>query len=192
MFQRLREELFPAPDAFDRARGTRTAGRSCLPWTRILRGYRAETVHYCGVDPAWFEEAVLDVPRWPFVDLGCGKGRALILAHELGFQKLTGVEFSSALHRAAKHNLSLRHIDADLICGDAREYRFPDEPTVVFLYHPFGEAIMRPVIANFGTAPRIVVYVNPVHANLFASFGLLASGEHFTNFSSAIAVVHQL
>jgi SAM-dependent methyltransferase len=184
MFQRLREELFPAPDAFDRARGTRTSGRSCLLWTRILRGQRSETVHYSGVDPSWFEDAIADVPRWRFIDLGCGRGRALILAHESGFTKLTGVEFSPALCRAATHNLALRGVNAELICGDARDYRFPDEPAVVFLYHPFGEAIMRQVVANFGKAPRIVVYVNPVHANLFASFRPLASGEHFKNFLS--------
>jgi len=179
---RLRDELFPVPDAFDCAHGTQTSGRSCLPWTRILRGQRADTSCYLGVDPAWFEEAVAEIPRWHFIDLGCGKGRALILAHELGFTRLTGVEFSPVLHRIAADNLAKCHITADLICGDARAYKFPDEPAVVFLYNPFGEKILRPVIDHFGRAPRIVVYVNPVHASLFSCFERLRFGEHFQSF----------
>ena len=51
MLQQLRDEFFPKRDAFDLTHNTRTAGRSCLPWTRIFRGQHADTSCYMGVDP---------------------------------------------------------------------------------------------------------------------------------------------
>jgi SAM-dependent methyltransferase len=185
MFQRLKSELFPARDDFDNQYGVSTSGLSCLPWTRMLRGRRSETTRYQPVDPSFFREAIADIPRHTFVDLGCGRGRALILAHFSGFRKLVGVEFSGALCRSARKNLRTLRIKGDVVNGDAGRYRLPDEPTVVYLYNPFGELIMRQVLSNFGDQPRLVVYVNPVHVSPFESLRLVRSGRSFKIFSNA-------
>jgi len=185
MFQRLKDEFFPPRDEFDRRFGVSTSGVSSLPWTRLLRGKRRETARYQAVDPSFFEEAVADAPRWTFVDLGCGRGRALILAHCAGFKKLIGVEFSAALCRSARRNLKILEIAGEIVNGDAGRYKLPDEPTVVYLYNPFGEVIMRQVLSNFGEWPRMVVYVNPVHTSLFDSLRLVRAGHSFKVFSNS-------
>ncbi len=33
-------------------------------------------------------------------------------------------------------------------CGDAREFQFPAEPTVLYLFNPFPEHVLRTVLAN--------------------------------------------
>jgi SAM-dependent methyltransferase len=185
MFRKLCDEFFPRPDLFDRQHGTKTSGHSCLPWTRVLHGKRDETCRYQGIDPALFSAAVKDLPRWPFIDLGCGRGRALILAQEAGFTDLAGVEFSPALCRCTRANLAKTNTDAKIICGDARDYAFPANPSVVFMYNPFGESIMRTVFANMQGHPRIVVYVNPKQAHVFRPFHVLRSDENTVIFSDS-------
>ncbi|MFC2176351.1 hypothetical protein ACFLR1_05220, partial [Bacteroidota bacterium] len=42
-----------------------------------------------------------------FLDIGSGKGRAMILAAEHGFKKVIGVEYASELNEIAKSNIEL-------------------------------------------------------------------------------------
>lgn len=45
------------------------------------------------------------VDELTFVDLGAGKGRAMLLASELPFRRIVGVEFSPELCDVARRNL---------------------------------------------------------------------------------------
>jgi SAM-dependent methyltransferase len=49
-------------------------------------------------------ESSLD--EFTFIDIGCGKGRALLLASKFGFQRILGLELSSRLVAVAKTNIS--------------------------------------------------------------------------------------
>lgn len=165
-------------DTFDSLHGTETAAIRRLWWKRILSGRKSECSRYQAIDPLWFNEAIRNVPKWPFIDLGSGKGRPLILAAEAGFTNLTGVEFSESLCRVARENLKRCKIQANLVCDDARNFTFPNEPCVVFMYNPFGPAIMQKVLANLSNAPRFVVYVTPKHHALFEGFTLVKDLGH--------------
>jgi SAM-dependent methyltransferase len=183
--QRLREEWFPTPDAFDRSRGVRTAGIKSLFWRRLVMGKRMLTVRYQPVDPAMFHEAIAAVPRWTFIDMGCGKGRALILAHEHGFGKLIGVDFSPVLCQYARKNLEKLGIQATIVNTDARDFDFPPEACVVFFYNPFGAAILNHVLSKLSRRSKtIFVYVNPAHPEAFQNCELLDKGQNFSVFMS--------
>ena len=41
------------------------------------------------------------------MDLGCGKGRVLMLAVEYGFARVTGVDYSASLCEIARRNLDV-------------------------------------------------------------------------------------
>jgi SAM-dependent methyltransferase len=123
---------------------------------------------------AMLRAAGVDPGRHLFLDLGCGKGRALILAAERGFRRILGVEFAPRLYRLACWNVdAFRRLrpEAPPIAvhfGDAATYPIPREDAVLFFYHPFGERVMRRVAANIeaslGAARRLVIiYRNPVH-----------------------------
>jgi predicted RNA methylase len=129
----------------------------------------------------------LDPTGYTFVDLGAGKGAALIIAAKRGYGRLVGVEFDADLLAVARHNVrSLRRRRptlADrihLVHQDAAEYAWPPEPTVVYLFNPFGESTLRAVLArleaSLGAAPRpvFVVYVNPVQRHVLDASPLLA------------------
>jgi len=82
-----------------------------------------------------------------FVDLGCGKGRALLLAAELGFQKVVGVEKDVELFEIARANIKEwkkprrgNNVVIDILNEDAETFIFPDGNIFVYLYDPFDRA----------------------------------------------------
>jgi SAM-dependent methyltransferase len=110
-----------------------------------------------------------------FVDLGAGMGRVVILAARLPFRAVIGVEISPALAEIARDNLASAHDtlrvagDVGIVRRDALEYAFPDGPLVVYLYNPFDEAIMAPVIAALAQRADgcTVLYHTPLERALF-------------------------
>jgi len=156
-----------------------------------------DSVDYIASDPDEFERAMADLnvdrSQFTFVDIGCGKGRALMMAARQPWKRLIGIEFSASLCAVARTNLARVAADqpVEIRCQDARDFEPPPGPLVLFLYNPFGYEPMRVVAdrvkASFDAAPRqiFVVYTNPFHAVAWpeAGFRERARGELHTIFS---------
>lgn len=121
-------------------------------------------------------------PTSHFLDIGCGKGRALCVAAHHGINKLTGLDFAKALCETAKQNLAITkqqfpHIAYNIINNDAFYFDIPADVDYIFLFNPFDEIIMSAVVKNICKSqqknPRkiTVVYVNPLHKELFLKAG---------------------
>lgn len=168
-------------DAFDLKYGTDTSEAVPLwkfridsPSARFGAGYQTIS-----------EQALIDAISFlrddpkvlTFIDLGCGKGRALLVAANLGFKQIIGVEFVHELAEVAKRNLAkVRIADAVVVETDAATYRFPDSDLVVYLYNPFSEEVVHMVLANLRESlPKklYVIYANPLCASLFDTSGFL-------------------
>jgi SAM-dependent methyltransferase len=87
--------------------------------------------------------------RYTFVDVGCGKGRALLVASERGFREVVGVELHPGLAAVAERNAE-RWMKAGrarcgirVVCDSAVEFALPAGDCLVFLYNPFGKEVMR-------------------------------------------------
>lgn len=120
-----------------------------------------------------------------FIDLGSGKGRVLLMASEYPFKKIIGVEFMPELHHAAQENIAgyssarqqCRQIEA--VCMDARDFQFPPEPLVVYLFNPFSESTFVAVLENLrrsieqGPRPVYVAYRFTEHEKVLAEAGWL-------------------
>src|SRR5215472_1458160 len=85
-----------------------TSGIVSLFRLRVVGHNRRHGVHYQACEPAVFRRAFSclhdDWSSYTFVDLGCGKGRVLLMARELGFGRIIGVEFAPALAKVARRN----------------------------------------------------------------------------------------
>jgi SAM-dependent methyltransferase len=109
-----------------------------------------------------------------FLDLGSGKGRALLMASDYPFQRIVGVELLPELHLIAEQNLlkynheNQKCFALQSICADAAEFDFPSDPIVLYLFNPLPEAGLRRVIANLEQSLRshprkaYVIYHNPL------------------------------
>jgi hypothetical protein len=89
-----------------------------------------------------------------FIDLGSGKGRVLLMASGYPFKRIIGVEFMPELHRAAEQNIAnysndrQRYRQIETVCMDARDFQFPLEPLLVYLFNPFDEPAFARVLEN--------------------------------------------
>jgi tRNA1(Val) A37 N6-methylase TrmN6 len=85
--------------------------------------------------------------EFTYIDFGCGKGRTLLLAADAGFRRMIGVDIAQDLLDVARRNFESRkgNKEVELICRDVREFEFPDEPFVLFMYNPFYADVMQVV-----------------------------------------------
>jgi len=165
---------------FDVQFGVRTSG--LIAGRHLQTGHRHDrhATAYFGVAPSVFHALIR---RWrrsgpaaaindtTFVDLGAGMGRAVLLASELGFREVVGVELHPALAAMARKNLRLWRAAgrpstgsgqafgngrADsgrgpmrIVEGDAVEFELPEGPLLVFLFNPFGAAVLRRLLKGW-------------------------------------------
>lgn len=129
---------------------------------------------YFASEPWLFEQMMQALPiefrNFTFIDLGSGKGRALLMAAPCGFKRIIGVEFMPEWHRAAQKNIrkfvaanpSAPRIES--LCMDAQDFGFPAEPLVVYLFNPFPEPVFAAVLERLRRSwlqnlrPMFIVY----------------------------------
>jgi predicted RNA methylase len=107
-----------------------------------------------------------------FMDLGAGMGRAVLLASEIGFKAVVGVELHPGLAGIAKKNVKRwreagrERAPMKIVEADAVEFTLPDGPLLAFLFNPFGAAVLRRLLktwrALLAARPQAldIVYVN--------------------------------
>lgn len=166
---------------FDEEFGVRTSG---LVAGRHLKSGHLHDRHataYYGVAPSVFRALIgrwrRSRPGWAleqvsFIDVGAGMGRAVLLAAELPFRQVVGVELNPTLARIARRNVAIWRASGRvrapmrMVCRDAVEYRLPEGPCLAFLFNPFGAPVMRRLLAAWKraltgrAAPLDLLYVN--------------------------------
>ena len=169
----------PEPHPFDLAHGTETGGH--IPGEALTPANLHNTAYY-GISPSALTAALQFLPEpmsgFTFVDIGCGKGRALLVAAELNFARILGIEISSELCRIAESNCE-HHPQIEIRQQDAANLTFPAAPLVVFLYHPFLAPVLRRVLTNLerhhraDQHPTYILYANCTYPNLLARYPFL-------------------
>jgi SAM-dependent methyltransferase len=129
------EKTIPGVHPFDAEYGTDTSG--LIPGETLNTGSRSDlwNTAYYGIPPSSFNQMMealgaefgSEWERFTFVDLGSGKGRALLLASRFPFRKIVGVELSAV----AAANIKLmaapwqRCREMEAICADAATFDYP-------------------------------------------------------------------
>lgn len=126
-----------------------------------------------------------------FVDLGCGKGRVLLIAAQLGLKRVVGIEFCAQLCRQARKNIDsfLKKYPSsppiEVIEADVASYEFKGDENIFFLYNPFDSVILGLALENISRSvqrtPRDLwlIYNNPVYHELVLSNGLFAQYRRY-------------
>lgn len=117
-----------------------------------------------------------------FLDIGCGKGRAMCIASHYGFSNVSGIDFAKEMIDAAEKNLSqtkekfpgLRY---ELSWADVSSLEIAKEVSTVFLFNPFDEVLMKNVVQKVTRSlkeyprPFYILYASPRHEDLFFAAG---------------------
>jgi SAM-dependent methyltransferase len=181
----------PAVHPFDEEYGTETSG--LVSGGGLFSGHENDrfSVAYYGVSPSRMRRALVqwretpgtgDVGEYSFVDIGSGKGRAMLLASELPFREVVGVELNTSLYAAAEKNLEDWRAAGRAVCpmrlvqGDALSLELPQGRLLIFLYNPFLAPMMRRLLERVdavagGRRGEIdLLYVVPQQEAVFAEY----------------------
>jgi len=184
-----RHEPFMRRHPFDIEYDTTTSGS--LPHWLLRSGESADAhiVAYAGCQPSCLRQALSAIPQprdYTFVDLGCGKGRALIVASELPFRRILGIELAPGLVSVARHNAQVirkkypHRTEIKVVKGDATAVPLPEGSLVIFLYHSFGPELVARMLSRLREAvveserEIFLIYENPVYGSMVDAI------EHFT------------
>lgn len=126
-----------------------------------------------------------------FVDIGCGKGRVLLIASEFGFKEVIGIEFSSLLCSIAEKNITTYSEQTNsktsflVLNLDILNYQYNDNEDVFFLYNPFDEIILEKVIQKITASlkrrnRRIwMIYANAIHKDIIENNLNIINSQYF-------------
>ena len=199
---------------FDQLYGTDTSG--LIPHAGLLTGHAHDPyiTAYYAVAPSilntildlWLQTSPLQpIQRYTFLDIGAGKGRAMLTASLHPFRDVLGVEINPTLAAIARENIRLFAQNpyaaplapVSLIEADALAFPLPHTPTVAFLFHPFEAPMLRRFLAlveqrlHQHPAPFDLLYVNaelsavldrhPAFTRLFNGMIPMSSEDHLAD-----------
>jgi SAM-dependent methyltransferase len=178
---------------FDRVFATDTGGIQDIVDRDVVGDNAKYGLSHIASDPADFDAMIgslrLPLSSYTFVDLGSGKGRAVILAARYAFAKVIGVEFvrefveTAHLNVAAARSQYLLHSEIELVLQDATAFDFPSGPVLLYLFNPFDSYVLKKVAQNALRSwlrvkrPFVVVYMNPIHVESFTTSGWQVVGQ---------------
>ena len=110
------------------------------------------------------------------LDIGCGKGSAMLTMLKYPFAQVDGVELSRDVAKLARQNLRRFGTRARVYDGDARHFDGYEEYNMAYLYNPFPESIMRGVMSRLSYSVAVnprkmtVIYNNPTCHEVVSGF----------------------
>ena len=107
-----------------------------------------------------------------FLDIGSGKGRAVIVAAKHPYTEVLGIELSKDLVEAANRNIErvrhrLRCPKVSVVAADATRFRIPDNVTTLFMYNSLPRQPLQILLENVAESLRrrprqmTLVFANP-------------------------------
>jgi len=116
-------------------------------------------------------ESIKPQPTDVFLDVGCGKGRAICVASLRALHRVIGIDIDGDLLLAARRNLNRVpwRTPVELYQVRAENYIYSDV-SILFLYNPFEFWVLREFVARLKETHRRalrVVYVNSVNDEVF-------------------------
>ena len=149
---------------WDRVHNTDTCGVIPLSTFSFDSRSKSAGLEYSSHHPRIIRSALASLPishqLYTFIDVGCGKGRVLLLASELPFRRILGIEFAPSLAEIARQNVQRyrwrrqRCSDVAVLTADATDYELPLEPAVLYFANPFFPTVMCQVIRNIEQSVR--------------------------------------
>jgi SAM-dependent methyltransferase len=170
------------PHPFDERYGTDTGGviepgALDITDTQVAHAHRYQTA-IIDVFLDILGSLLISYEKFLFVDLGSGKGRALLLASRFPFKRIIGVELSEKLHKIARRNIEIyrdeqqKCHELESVCEDVTNYRIPDGNLVFYLFNPFDVHVLNSVLSNIEKS-RLrypgeirIAYLKPVHRHV--------------------------
>ncbi len=108
------------------------------------------------------------------IDLGCGKGRMMMVAAHYGFVNITGIDFAKEVCEQAVANMKIKEkefpeIKWKVINQNVEDYTIRPEDSVFFMFNPFKTQVLKNFLKKLDVSckqvPRTTyfIYASPQH-----------------------------
>jgi hypothetical protein len=174
----------------DRTLGTDTGGIYPPESVTGTNGRENGNLPNMGCQPSIVRHALSqlgDVSGRTFIDIGCGKGRPMIVATEFPFDAVLGYDIAAPLVDIANRNAEIvarrfpGRTAMRAFVDDATRMPLPSEDIVAFFFNPFGAELMTIMRQKFEAAladhtiERLtIVYIYPTCAHVYDQSPMLA------------------
>ena len=188
---------------FDRQAGVRTNGKMTVEELGLSpvhsHGYEATPINFFH---SVLAKLSTDYKRTVFIDLGCGKGRTLLLASDYPFRSIIGVEISEALSRIAVENVkryasTRRNLpEISILCRAIEDFEYDtiqrSNHVLVYMFNPCGEPVFAAGLQKLSCLAAqgvrvTIIYLNPTYLEVLATASWLKEicrGETFADASN--------
>lgn len=122
-----------------------------------------------------------------FVDIGCGKGKVLLVwglllrRYKLS-QKIYGIDYYEPLLDYARLNhQKIFGSSGNFILADAAQLDYGQvfgHKLLIYLYNPFDAALLHKVMLRMAEMDVVIIYNNPVHQHVLIDLGFTVIDEH--------------
>ena len=178
LYYRVENNIFDWKHKVD-TRGFKDLHEMDISFASIRNARRYEPSPIC-IFTKMMRKLPLTKPDFHFVDLGCGKGLTLLLASQLSFKSVTGIEFAKDLYLQAIKNveqfqtINRLENEVNVLMQDFTLWQNrPVKDTIYFLYNPCDGDALRNFFNGFQTSLEnvYVLYVNPLRGHIVQEFG---------------------
>jgi len=116
------------------------------------------------------------------IDLGCGKGRVLVVAAHFDFKNITGIDFATELCEEASANMKKVNqkspqLQWKIINDNVANYNISPADSVFFMFNPFTDEIIEKFLKKLEIScrqfPRTTwfLYASPLHKEILLNRG---------------------
>lgn len=165
---------------FDRRAGVQTTGSVTL--TELGLDSK-DSVRYEPTPIGFFRQVLaklsINYPRTVFIDLGSGKGRALLLASDYPFRAIIGVEISPTLCYIARQNIAgyssakQKCRDITVTCDGICTYDFQYfDNLLIYMFNPCTEHVLNIALTKLSRLAEKGSFITIIYLNSAAIFPL--------------------
>ena len=133
------------------------------------------------------------------IDLGSGKGSALIEFSKYPFARIAGVEYSPKLIHICRNNLKRLNIkNVDLFCTNVIDFEGYLPYNYIYLYNPFPERVFQKVINNIIESQHekkreiVIIYKNPTCDKIIINSGQFTKVREYINQNKAFPLLDSI
>jgi SAM-dependent methyltransferase len=183
---------------YDWRNGTDTGGKIAAAELDIPDELAGHVTGFQAVNEAHLRAALDTLPFPPnsvFVDIGCGKGKPLLIAARYPYVvRAMGVELSEALCQAARRNMEVARargelsVPIEILQADALSIDFSRGENIFFLNNPFDADLMIRFISRLEAGAARdgrtiwMLYYNPVHGEAIIADGRMRKTRELSFF----------
>lgn len=147
----------------------------------IKKGSRYEAVSYYMLEHL-FNAFKKICGQTSIVDLGCGKGRMMMVAPYFGFTCITGIDFAREVCEQARTNMEKKgkefpEVQWKVLNENVEEYDIEPDDSVFFMFNPFAESVLKDFLQKLNIScdqfprPTYFLYASPQYQQLLLDNG---------------------